>query len=179
MLWFYLGASISLAALGGLYWRWRKRVRAEIAEGAAVEWARYQQSDPALLAGLDEARFAALYGRVHFPRFPAYALACLAAFLLSLPLSFGVLAAGSYAAERLGLAPQSADIADRYLVEDGAMRVVRAAPPEAAAYWVEDIGGFYYLFGVLIAWLLIVAIVMRRYHARRPGTLRDEILRAR
>lgn len=179
MLLFYIAALAALAALGGLYWRWRKRVKAEIAEGAAVEWSRYQESDPALLAGLDAQRFAALYERVHLPRFPAYGLTCLAAFLASLPLSLGVLAAGIYAAERLGLAPQATQIADRYLVEEGRLRVLRGVTPEVLTYWIEDAAGFYYVFGLMAVWLAIVAVVMRRYHARRPGSLRDEILRTR
>lgn len=167
-----------LAVLAALYWRWKRRLEADIAEGAEVEWNRLRETDPEILGGLDRARFDAIYRRVHFPRFPGYALACVASFIVSLPASFGLLAGGLFLADKLGLAPQTAAVAD-LLIDDGRMRFVRAAPPEAALYFVRDLGGFYYFFGVLFIWLLIVAFFMRRYHARRPGYLRDEILRSR
>jgi len=63
--------------------------------------------------------------------------------------------------------------------DDGKLRFFQDAPPEAALYYIEDLAGFYYFFGVIIVWLIIVAIFMRRYHSRRPGYLRDEILRAK
>jgi hypothetical protein len=59
------------------------------------------------------------------------------------------------------------------------MRVIRSAPPEAAVYWIEDVSGFYFFFGVVLSWALIVFFFMRRFHARRPGHLRDEILTRR
>lgn len=167
-----------LAVLAALYWRWKRRLEAEIAEGADFEWRRLGETDPEILGGLDRARFAAIYRRVHFPRFPGYALACLASFIVSLPASFGLLAGGLFLADKLGLTPETADVAD-LLIDEKSMRFVHAAPPEAALYFVRDLGGFYYFFGVLLIWLLIVAVFMRRYHARRPGYLRDEILRAR
>lgn len=168
-----------VAVLVGLYLWWARRLEAEIAEGAEIEWRRLTETDPDLLKGLDEARFNLIYRRVHFPRFPGYALACLASFVASLPVSFGLLVGGLYAADTLGMTPQTAALADKYLVDDGRMRFIHAAPPEAAIYYLRDLGGFYYFFGILLIWLLIVAFFMRRYHARRPGYLRDEILRAR
>jgi hypothetical protein len=179
MIWFFLGLLAVVAIVGALYWRWSRRVEAEVAEGAEIEWARLQESDPDLLQGMDRAKFDVVYRRVHFPRFPAYALACLCAFAASLPLTFGILAAGSLIWERIGLSPNTPAIADRYLVEEGRMRIITAAPPEAAMYVVEDFARFYYFFGVVAVWLLIVAYFMRRYHGRRPGYLRDEIIRAR
>jgi hypothetical protein len=174
----FLAAAVALVGLGALaYWRWAKGVEAEIAEGADVEWTRLQAGDAELVAGLDRAGFGAIYRRVHFPRFPGYALAAAAGFVASLPLTFALLGAGALLLDRFGLAPNSLGIADRFLVEDGRMRFIKEAPPEAAAYWIEDVARFYYLFGVALAWFLVVAIVMRRYHARRPGYLRDELLR--
>lgn len=176
---FFLASLAVVAVLIGLYLWWARRTAAEIAEGAEIEWSRLQASDPELLEGLDRARFNAVYRRVHFPRFPGYALACFASFMVSLPISFALLVGGLFAAEALGMTPDAVEIADKYLVEDGRMRLLRAAPSEAALYYVRDLGGFYYFFGVLFIWLLIVAFFMHRYHARRPGYLRDEILRAR
>lgn len=179
MVWFFLGLAVAAALIGALYWRWSKRIENEIAEGADIEWARLQNSDPELIKGLDRERFGPVYRRVHFPRFPAYAVACLASFIAALPVTFGILSACALLWERFGLAANTPDVANRYLVEEGRMRIVTAAPPEAAMYVVEDFMRFYYFFGVVVVWMATVAYFMRRYHSRRPGYLRDEILRAR
>jgi hypothetical protein len=179
MLGFFVGVVVILGVSFGLYILWARRVSAEIAEGGEVEWAQLQKNDPELVAGLAREEFDAIYRRVHFPRFPKYALACAAAFLVSLPVTLALLSGGIWAGEALGLLPAPAEFADRYLVEDGRMRVITAAPPEAAMYYARDLAGFYYFFGVLLAWIIIVTVFMRRYHARRPGYLREEILRAR
>lgn len=179
MLWFFVDIAVVVAVLWGLYWLWVRRIDAEIAEGAAVEWEKLQEQDKALVEGLDRAIFDAIYRRVHFPRGPGYALSALSCFLISLPVTFGLLAAGLLIADRFGFSPAPSDIAQRYLVEGESMRFITAAPPETALYWIRDLGGFYYFFGVLAVWLLIVAFFTRRYHARRPGYLRDEILSAR
>lgn len=176
---FFIAAAVVLGACFGLYTLWARRVSAEIAEGGEVEWAQLQKNDPELIAGLTKEQFDAIYHRVNFPRFPKYALACAAAFLISLPVTLALLAGGVWAGEALGLLPAPAEFADRYLVEDGRMRVITAAPPEAAMYYARDLAGFYYFFGVLLAWIVIVTVFMRRYHTRRPGYLREEILRAR
>lgn len=176
---FFLASLGVVAVLLGFYFRWARRTAAEIAEGADIEWNQLQASDPELLEGLDRARFDAIYRRVHFPRFPGYALACFASFVVSLPASFALLVGGLFAADAVGMTPDAVEIADKYLIEDGRMKLLRAAPSEAALYYVRDLGGFYYFFGVLFIWLLIVAFFMHRYHARRPGYIRDEILRAR
>lgn len=179
MIWFFLVLAAAAAVAAALYWRWSKRIEAEIAEGADVEWARLRENDPDLVTGFDRAAFGAVYRRVNFPRFPGYALACFAAFIAALPVTFGVLGAGALLWERFGLAANTRNVADRYLVEEGRMRIITAAPPEAAMYVVEDFLRFYYFFGVVIVWMATVAWFMQRYHSRRPGYLRDEILRAR
>lgn len=179
MLWFFFAVVLCIAVLGALYWRWRKMIAAENAEGAAIEWARFQEQEPDFIEGLSEEAFRAVYARVHTPRFPGYALAALSAFLLSLPLTFALLAGLLWAAERTGVTPAPTEVADRLLLEDGTMRFFSETPPEAALYYIEDLAGFYYFFGVLIVWLIIVAVFMRRFHARRPGYLRDELIRAR
>ncbi|MBB5517990.1 hypothetical protein [Amphiplicatus metriothermophilus] len=179
MVGFFIGGVVILGACFGLYALWARRISAEIAEGGEVEWAQLQKNDPELVAGLTREQFDAIYRRVNFPRFPKYALACAAAFFLSLPIILALLSGGIWAGEALGLLPAPAEFANRYLVEDGRMRVITAATPEAAMYYARDLAGFYYFFGVLFAWIVIVTIFMRRYHARRPGYLREEILRAR
>lgn len=176
---FFLAGIAIVAVLAGLYFWWARRTDAEIAEGAEIEWSHLQKADPELIEGLDRARFNEIYKRVNFPRFPGYAVACFASFIVTLPITFALLIGGLFAADALGMTPEVAEIADKYLVDDGRMRFIRAAPPEAALYYVRDLGGFYYFFGVLFIWLLIVALFMYRYHSRRPGYLRDEILRAR
>ena len=113
------------------------------------------------------------------PRFPGYALAALGTFLATLPVSLGVLTAIMWGAQKTGVIPPPVEMADRLLLEDGQVRFFKDAPPAAALYYIEDLAGFYYFFGVLAVWLVIVAFFMRRYHARRPGYLRDEIIRAR
>ncbi|MEQ1929010.1 MAG: hypothetical protein ABL957_00565 [Parvularculaceae bacterium] len=176
MIWFFAGAAALLGGCGLVYWRWSKRVEAEIAEGAEAVWSKLNANDPELMLGLDRARFGTLYNRVHFPRYPGYALAAAATFVASLPVTLALLSAGILIADRFGLTPNPAALADRYLVEDGRMRIIRAAPPEAAVFWLQDVGGFYFFFGVVFSWMLIVFFYMRRFHMRRPGYLRDEIL---
>ncbi len=176
---FFTVVVLGLAAAGVLYQRWRKRIDDELREGAAVEWAHYQQHEPEFVSHLNESQFNALYKRVNEPRFPGYALAAAATFFLSLPVIFILLAAILMGAEAAGVIPAPVDTAERLFLEDGKMIFFRETPPEAALYYVRDLGGFYYFFGVLFSWLAIVAFFMRRYHRNRPGYLRDEIIRAR
>lgn len=176
---FFVIVVAGLAVIGGAYWRWRRGIDAEIAEGAAIEWAHFQKHEPEFVAHLDEAAFTAVYKRVNEPRFPGYALAAFATFFLSLPLIFAALTALLIGAEAAGLLPAPAEAAERLFVDDGKLIFFRETPPEAALYYIRDLAGFYYFFGVLFSWLGIVAFYMRRYHARRPGYLRDEIIRTR
>ena len=177
MLWFFAAAFGLLGLWSLLYWRWRKGVLADIAEGGGHIHAKMAASEPELMAGLTRETFDAIYRRVHFPRYPGYVLAAAATFVASLPVTFALLTAGVLLADRFGLAPNAVNLADRYLVEDGRMRVIRDVPPEAAIYWLRDVGGFYFFFGVVLSWIAIFWFYMRRYHARRPGHLRDEILK--
>lgn len=179
MLWFYFGVLVFLGACWLGYRWWAARVEADIAIGAETEWVRLCEHDPDLLKGMSKEKFVEIYRRVHFPRFPAYALACVATFLASLPLTFGLLAGGLWAGQRLGLVPEPVEFADQYLMDGDRVRIFSAAPPEVASYYAQDLGGFYYFFGIVIAWIIIVTFFMRRYHARRPGYIRDEIIRSR
>lgn len=179
MAWFVIGSAALVAVLIGIYWRWARGVDSDIAIGAGAEWDRVTAQDPALLEGVDRATFEKVYRHVHFPRYPGYALAAFSSFILSLPISFGLLAGGLWLAEELGWTPVPQHVAQHYLVENGHMKLVTAATPEAAFYYVSDLGGFYYFFGILIVWIAIVTFFMRRFHMRRPGHLREELLRAR
>jgi hypothetical protein len=176
MLGFFATAFAALGVAFAIYLRWKKTVESEIDEGAEIEWARLSETDKELIAGLDRARFSEVYRRVHFPRYPGYLLAAATTFLASLPVTLALLTAGLFLADRLGLRPDTVALADRWLVEDDRMRIIKDAPPEAAVYWLEDVGGFYFFFGVVASWMAILWFFMRRYHARRPGFLRDELL---
>ncbi len=179
MSWFFGIVTAGLVLAGGLYWRWRQKIKAEISEGAAIEWAHFQENEPEFLQGMSEEKFHDIYARVHTPRFPGYALAAGATFFVTLPLSLALLTGILWGAEKSGLIPEPIDVADRLLLENGDVRFFSQTPPEAALYYIEDLAGFYYFFGVLTIWLLIVAFYMHRYHKRRPGYLRDEIIRSR
>jgi len=179
MISFFVFIIVVLAAASGAFWRWQKKVKAEIDEGAAFEWAHFQKVEPDFVVGLNEEEFRGIYARVHTPRFPGYALAAFATFLVSLPVIFIALTLTLWGAQKAGLTPEPAEVADRLLLEDGEVRFFKQTPPEAALYYVEDLAGFYYFFGVLVVWLLIVAFYMHRYHKHRPGYLRDEIIRIR
>jgi hypothetical protein len=179
MIWFFLFVAVSLAVLGGFYWRWSERIKIEVAEGAAIEWDRFQKNEPEFLNGMSEEKFREVYSRVHTPRFPGYALGAFVTFFVSLPITLGVLTALLWGAEKAGVIPEPVELADRLLLDDGKVLFFKDTPPEAALYYIEDLAGFYYFFGVLIVWLIIVAIFMRRYHGRRPGYMRDEIIKSR
>lgn len=179
MLSFFALAFLVLALAGGAFWHWRKKIDAELAEGAAIEWAHLQKHEPEMLEGFDEKSFAALYTRVNEPRFPGYALATLATFIISLPVTMGLLTASVWAADKAGILPAPVEV----------VRYVRLGEAQEAKPWqcgadcqlyvAEAFSGFYFFFGILIIWLLIVAFFTRRYHKRRPGYLRDEIIRSR
>lgn len=179
MLGFFLVVFALLAAAGGLYWRWRKKIAEEVAEGAAYEWAHFQKHEPELLDGLSEEQFREIYGRVHTPRFPGYVLAALGTFFVSMPFTLVLLGFLRWVGERMGLVPQPAEIV-RY-VNLGEVRVTQAweCGAECQLYIADAFSGFYYFFGIIVAWLVIVWFFMRRFHARRPGYLRDEIIRSK
>lgn len=180
---FLIGAAAVVAILAALYWRWAQRVDAEIAEGADAEWARINAQEPSLVEGVSREKFGEVYRRVNFPRFPKYALAIIAAFVVSLPVTFAALGLSVWAGERLGIIPPPAELVRYVPIGDGAAEAASEKAIQCTAECrlalIESYAGFYYFFGVLAAWLIIVAVFMRRYHARRPGYLRDEILRAR
>lgn len=172
----YLVLAGAVLLAGAWFVWWSRRTAAEIAADAGAEWVRLNACDPELVAGLDEARFHAVYARVHFPRFPKYALAIAAAFVAALPLTLGLLSAIAGGLESLGLSADAQNLARSIPVEGSIAGVSRDEQETIALYYVQDVVKFYYYFGVIFSWLAIVFFAMRRYHKRRPGYLREEIL---
>jgi hypothetical protein len=84
-----------------------------------------------------------------------------------------------WAAGSLGLVPEPVEIVRHVNIGEPRPAQSWQCNAECQLYIAEAFSGFYYFFGVLFSWLAIVAFYMRRYHQRRPGYLRDEIIRAR
>ena len=173
-----------LAFASAGFWLWKRRMDAELTDAADYEYDLYQKQNPEFVAHLDKDGFRAVFFRTHFPRFPAYALACVATFLISLPLSFIMLLAGGWLLGKLNVVPEPDRIAGQLLQNPNTVRL-EAQDPEAVAkfqalvYYVNELSGFYYFFGVLAIWLLVVFLFLRHYHKNRPGYLREEIIRAK
>lgn len=176
MTFYFLCLVGALALAAAIFVFWSRRTAADINESAGLEWERLMVADPELVAGLDEQRFRALFNRVHFPRFPKYALAIAAAFVAALPLTMIVLAALAWALDSIGMSANAQALARSIPVEGSIAGVSRDDQETMALYYVQDVVRFYYYFGLLFAWLGIVYVAMRRFHRRRPGYLRDEIL---
>ena len=176
---FFVILALVLAVLAGGYTLWARHVRAEIAEGAGIAWERINRTEPDFLEGLTRADFDRAYLRAHFPRFPKYFLATLAAFVVALPIVLGGLSALLWGAEKVGVVAEPVEIAKYVPLGEGRTDVGRAQREEMALYLARDFGGFYYFFGLVAAWILMLAVTMRVYHMRRPGRLREELIRAR
>ena len=179
MIWFFTLLAVLLAAAGGGYVYWRRKVGAEIAEGAAYEWAHFQAHEPDFVAGVSEEKFREVYARVNTPRFPGYALAILATFIAALPVIFAALTLVMLVAGKLGMAPAPVEIVRVVHLGETNTPAIGQCNAQCQLQVAAAFAGFYYFFGVLAAWLGIVAFYMRRFHKRRPGYLRDEIIRAR
>lgn len=171
---FLLAAVAALAALAYLYWA--RRTRADIAESAGQEWERLSARAPELVAGLSEDRFRAIFQRVHFPRFPKYALAIFAAFIIALPVTLALLAGLAFALDTIGLSADANVLAKSIPISGSIAGVSKDEGETIAIYYVQDFLKFFYYFGIIFAWLSIVFVAMRRYHRRRPGYLAEEIL---
>ncbi len=164
----------------GVYWLWKKRTDAQLREASDLEFDAFQNNEPKLIDHLDRDSFYKVFHRTHFPRYPGYWLFAMAAFLISLPATFATLAMVLWVGLQAGVIPKATDFADQFLIDsENNVRVVSTAPPETAVYYAQNLAGFYFFFGVIAVWLLIVTLVLRHYHQNRPGYLRDEIIRAR
>lgn len=157
---------------------WRRRVDAEVAEGAEIEWDRLGRAEPDLVQGLDLERFRAVYAKVMTPRGPLYMLMGAAAIVAATPLIFMVMSGAIYLADMLGLTPERFNIVGFVTVEDGVVRLLDQGS-EIARYWNFSIVGFALFFGLIIAWVAIASLFARAYWRRLPGSLREEIIRAR
>lgn len=175
MTFFFLAAIGALGLVALFYWRWAERTRAEIDESAGLDWLRRADADPESVAGISEAQFRAAFRRVHFPRLPKYVLSAIAAFVLALPATFYLLGAIAWIMGSLGVSPDAERLARAVPVE-GAERLLNRDDGETVAMlWIGDMLLIGYYFGLLLAWIAIMAVSMRRYHARRPGFLEEEL----
>ena len=212
---YLLLVTLVLGAAWGAYYLWRRRVGAELAEGASAEYERlvlmdekatratetaarldgrpdadaeltaFRASPQAglvgqapLMAGVSQERFAPIFERVERPRFPTYVLSALTIFALGTPLVLGLLNLGAFLIERAA-GVDYGRTATRLQSSDGGLAVARSMDLTQLQYVIEGFAGFYYFFGLAIFWIATVALVMRRYYRRMPGSLREEVLRAR
>ncbi|MEM9232607.1 MAG: hypothetical protein AAGA69_00030 [Pseudomonadota bacterium] len=179
MLFYLLFCAIVIGGGYGLHHYWAGRIKADLQYGAKEDFARIQRTDAPLLEGLDEGQFEQIYTETHFPRFPAYVLATVGIFLLGSPIILGLLAGLAYYAAEWGWIPQPGDVATDLYLGAGDASIIRRTDTETLSYIVEGFSGFYYFFGLLFFWMAVVWFVMRRYHKRAPGDLREEVLRRR
>ncbi|MCQ8186298.1 hypothetical protein [Parvularcula maris] len=176
---YYLIAGAVIAGWYGLYFLWKRRTEADVAEGAAVEYARYQRAEPHLVEGMDEGRFRSLYARTEVPAQPLYTWAAMAIFLLGAPFILALTSTVITWMEVTGVIPQPAEAAQQLQVSAEGFRPVARADLEALQLILQGWGGFFSFFALLIFWVLVFFAVMRRYHRTRPGSLREEVLRSR
>ena len=179
MLVFFFQIAFVYIVVLGVFWIWHQHAEKQVREASDVEWDIYLKKEPDFVDHLNRESFYLVFRKTHFPRFLGYVIACIGTFLGALPIIFAGLYGGVYVGSKLGWIPNSSDIANRFLIEGDRMRLITDAPSNTALYLVENAGGFYYFFGVIFSWLLIVAFFTRHYHVRRPGYLRDEIIRSR
>jgi hypothetical protein len=176
---YYLVALLIVGVWYGLYRLWYRRALGDAAEGAAFEYARYRRQEPALLDGVDEQRFNALYARVEIPQQPLYTLVAVAIFLLFAPLVLALTSSVITWMEVSGVIPQPAEAAQQLQASSEGFRPVARADLEALQLILIGWGGFFSFFALLVFWVLVFFAVMRRYHKTRPGSLREEVLRSR
>lgn len=179
MLFYLLFCAVVIGGGYALHRYWAKGITTDLDIGAKEEFARIERTDAALLEGLDQPRFTKIYTATHFPRFPSYVLLTVSVFLIGTPVVLGLLAGISYYAGRWGIIPQAGDVATDLYLGAGDASLIRKTNPETLTYIVQGYSGFYYFFGLLFFWIAVVYVVMKRYHGKAPGSLREEILRRR
>lgn len=176
---YYLVAILVLGAWFGVYRYWSRKVEADIAAGAAYEFEHLQRADPELIAGMDQARFHKVFARVEMPRQPFFTWLAAAIFLLCAPLILALTTVTIRWMEVTGIIPQPAEQAQQLKLSADGFRLVRTADLEALELILQGWGGFFSFFALLFFWVAVFYAVMRHYHAQRPGSLREEVLRAR
>lgn len=179
MLYYLLFCAVVIGGGYGALHYWQRRIRADLSIGAKEEFARIGRTDEALIEGLGEADFEIIYTETNMPRFPDYLLATVGTFLLGSPIILGLLAGLAYYVQQWGWVPQPNDMAAELYLGSGDASLLRKTTPETLSYIIEDMAGFYYFFGLLFFWIAVVYVLMRRYHKKAPGDLREEILRRR
>lgn len=179
LLTYYLIVFVILGGWYGLFRYWSNKVEADIAEGASFEFKRLQKTDPSLLEGIDEGRFRKIFSAVEVSQQPFYTWLSAAIFLIGAPFVLLFTTITIRWMEVVGIIPQPAEQAQRLKLSADGIRLVRTADLEALQLILQGWGGFFSFFALLLFWVAVFYTIMRRYHARRPGSLRDEILRAR
>ena len=173
---------IFAAAIPVLFWLhrlWSKQVAEEMKGGAEVQWGVLSAQSPDLLAGLDQQRFAEIYRATHFPRAPGYALYCYTALVLGTPVLLGLFSACLAVASALGLRPEPFHIHGFFSTLGGGAADLVATQPEIFRYLRFDAAGIYIFFGMILGWVAVVSYFARRFYKTAPGSLREEIIRAR
>ncbi|NRA29667.1 MAG: hypothetical protein HRU11_05330 [Parvularculaceae bacterium] len=176
---YYLVAALILGLWFGAYRYWRSRIDPDISAGANFDWDLYQRKDPDLLKGLDEASFTSIYRRVETPRGPIHVFYAVAAFLIGAPLVLALNTLIIRFMERTGIIPQPAEQARQLRLTADGIQIVERANLDTLQYILQGWGGFFTFFSLLIFWVIVFYVSMRRLHQNRPGSLREEILRAR
>lgn len=177
MLYYLLFCAFVIGSGYALHHFWQKKIRAELDVGASHEAERLRRADAALMDGVSDEDFRQHYTSANLPRFPGYLLATVAAFLIGTPVLLGLLNAIAYYAGRWGLVPQPGEVATDLYLGSGDASIIRKSDPETLSYIVQGFSGFYYFFGLLGFWILVVYLVMRRYHKKAPGSVDEEIRR--
>lgn len=179
MLGYYLVVLLCVGLAGTALWFWRRRVMADIAVGAPSAFDLLHRQNPALLKGLDRDRFAAIYLRTEMPRLPVTMFGIVTVFLLATPLYLALLSGLAHIATVVGIIPSPLEFADQLTLGRDGIGLAPRFSPEAIAYIAQDWAGFYYFFGLLGFWILTGYVGLSVHHRRTPGTLREEIIRAR
>jgi len=179
LLFYYVIVAVVLGIWFGLYRLWRKRIDEDAAAGAAFEYERLGRQDPDLIKGLELPGFTAIYARIVTPRAPGHVLAAGALFLVLVPIVLGLTTIAIEVMETTGVIPQPEAAAQQVKLTGDGIKLVREADLDALQYILQGWGGFFFFFSLLLFWVVVFVWAMRRFHSQRPGTLRDEILRAR
>lgn len=164
--------TLVLGVAFGLHEFWRRRLRAELQEEARDEYARLQKLDTQLLDGVAEEEFRSTYVANQLPRFPIYVLFTIAIFMIGTPVVLAFLTGIAFYAEQWGIIPSASDVATEIYLESSDSSVIRRADPDVLSFMVRDIMGFFYYFlGLTGFWVLVVYLMMRRYHRRAPENI--------
>ncbi|NNU15852.1 hypothetical protein HK107_05895 [Parvularcula sp. ZS-1/3] len=179
LLTYYLLVLVILGAWYGVLRTWQKRIDEDVRIGSEEEWKLIERKEPKLLEGLTQDRFREIFARVEAPRAPFYTFTAVGIFLVFAPLVLALTTTVIRFMELSGIIPQPGEQAQQIQLSADGIRLVRTADLEALQLILQGWGGFFNFFSLLLFWVIVFYAVMRRYHLKRPGTLRDEVLRSR